>query len=91
VKRRGLKVKTGVRAPAPFFGIDRTVSRKLFETPAAIAAFDGRLPVGLAGIANMVPLVVGPRCVVDPPCGSCWFCKTWEDRKMLQRFTGTPR
>ena len=47
-------------------------------------------PVGLLGIANMAPLIVGPRCTMPIPCGVCWYCKTWEERARLLRFTGTP-
>jgi hypothetical protein len=47
-------------------------------------------PIDLTGIANMAPLVVGPRCTTTPPCRHCWYCKTWVERERLLRFTGTP-
>jgi hypothetical protein len=49
MKRRGLKVRTGVRFPVP-------------------------------------PLIVGPRCTMPVPCGHCWFCLTWPERRKQLRY-----
>lgn len=83
MKRGGLKVRTGLRAPAlPPVSVGDTV---FFAGDTATRAEPQRfvrfVPVGLAGIANMAPLVVGPRCVTpETPCAVCWYCKTWEMR-----------
>lgn len=98
MKRRGAVITrerdlgTGRAAPGRF---TVTFERPLASVTAADFAFalgdreQRATPVGLVGIANMAPLVVGPRCVVDPPCRVCWYCKTWPEREPLMRFMGS--
>lgn len=65
--KRGLKVKSGVRAPVLVMTADEI---KRTFTPTIEGAFtvpaDGQLDA--------------PLCTTSPPCGHCWYCRQREAR-----------
>ena len=82
MKRRGLKVRTGLCAPAPIVERDRhpftgepLPGRFTVTFPAPLESLQGTPIVGVSFYQSpLVPLI---RCTREPPCelDGCYYCR----------------
>lgn len=93
--KRGLRVKTGVKAPARVDKSTRSIDVGILQSaiereyaPSFIASLYSPLdyrpdlpPIedALAASTNMTTLVPLIRCTSPKACGHCWYCKRAHD------------